>query len=684
MCGIAGGIDLSGQRPFPPAALCRMAAALLHRGPDEDGFLERPGLGLASRRLSIVGLADGRQPVTNEDRSVFVVFNGEIFEYPELRAELEGHGHRFRTHTDTEVIPHLWEDHQEGMFERLRGQFAIALWDAGRQRLILARDRLGICPLFWTRQKRVDGEWLLFASEIKALLASGMVEARPDVRGIDHLFSFLALPGPLTCFEGVRSLRPGHFLSVQPGAGTQPAVVREQLYWEMDFPDRGEEEDAADPRPLVDGLEERLLRAVERRLRADVPVVSYLSGGLDSSVVLAMASKLRGQPPPAFTIQTPEPGLDETPRAALSARHVGADPVVVRCGAAEILGAYPSLASAAECPVSDTCCAALLLLAREVHARGYKVALTGEGADESLAGYPWYKVHKLFGLLDAVPCVPLGQLARRAFAGLIGAPGFSWEQFRRDRRAVGGPNAWLDLHSLIGLFKRSLYGQRMLDLLGEQSPYESLGLNLDRLRCWHPLHRSLYLGIRTHLPGLLLSHGGDRVAMQSSVETRYPFLDEDVVAFLARLHPRWKLRGFTDKYLLRLLAGRWLPREIAWRPKAMFRAPFDILCAEPAPAFVDQLLSPESLRKTDYFDARAVWHWRQAFAGLRPRSARRAAVELGLGGVVATQLWHHIFVDGSLADLPSLAAPAGTEKERAACHGTNAERSVLLPLSPLP
>ena len=654
MCGIAGGIDLLGRRPFPAGALKRMADALIHRGPDEAGTLELPGLGLASRRLSIVGLADGRQPIGNEDGSVVVVFNGEVFEYPELRAKLEGRGHRFRTHCDTEVIPHLWEDHQETLFERLRGQFAFALWDQRRQRLVLARDRLGICPLFWTRQTGPDGEWLLFASEIKGLLASGLVAARPDVRGIDHLFSFLALPGPITCFEGVRALRPGHFLSVQLGGRV---AVEEHRYWEMDYPDWGQEEDAPERSELlIDGLEERLLRAVERRLRADVPVVAYLSGGLDSSIVLAMARRLRKEPPPAFTIQVPEPGMDETGKAGIIARHLGAAPVIVRCDAARILSAYPELIRAAECPVNDTPCGALLLLAKEVHAHGYKVALTGEGSDESLADYPWYKVHKLLGWLDVIPGVPLGQLARRAFFGLIGAPRFSWRQARRDEVAAGGPNAWLDMHGAVSLFKRAFYGQRLRDVLGDRSPYADLGLNRQRMRRWNPLNRSLYLGLHTHLTGLLLSHGGDRIAMHSSVETRYPFLDEDVVDFLARVHPKWKLRGFRDKYLLRRLAERWLPREIAWRPKKMFQAPFDLLSAEPALPFVGQLLSAESLRKTDYFDVRAVHHWRQALPGLRPGSARRAALELALGGVVATQLWHHTFIDGSLADLPSSAA----------------------------
>src|SRR5207248_2120041 len=202
MCGIAGIIDLTGRRPVPAGLAQRMAAALYHRGPDEDGFLEQPGLALASRRLSIVGLADGKQPISNEDRSVSVVFNGELFDYPEVKAQLCAKGHQFRTHCDTELIPHLYEDHGEDFLEKLRGQFAIALWDERQQQLLLARDRFGICPLYWTRH----GDLLLFASEIKALLASGLVPATPDPRGINHVFTFFATPGPVTCFAGINCL----------------------------------------------------------------------------------------------------------------------------------------------------------------------------------------------------------------------------------------------------------------------------------------------------------------------------------------------------------------------------------------------------------------------------------------------------------------------------------------------
>jgi asparagine synthase (glutamine-hydrolysing) len=667
MCGIAGMVNLSGPAPIDPSALRRMADAIVHRGPDEDGYLIRPGLGLANRRLSIVGLADGRQPIYNEDRSIAVVFNGELFDYRERKPELQARGHVFRTHCDTELLPHLWEDHGEDMLARLRGQFAFAMWDERRRQLILARDRFGICPLYWTRQNTEQGELLLFASEIKALLASGLVPARPDVRGINHAFTFFALPGPVTCFEGVNCLLPGHYLRVRPGA--DGAAVEERIYWQIDFPDRGEEQwhnfhrlGNNSSSPVVDQFQAVFSTAVERRLRADVPVVSYLSGGVDSSVVVAIASHLRkaeGKPAiPTFTISVQDaPRLNERSEAELIADQVGSEKVIVDCGRKEVLETYPALIRAAEGPVIDTSCAALLMLARAVHGRGYKVALTGEGADEWLAGYPWYKVQRLLGWMDAVPGLRLSGLVRRAYLRLTGAPSFSWDVARRVEQLVGGPNAWLNIYGLFGASKLRFFSAGMWQRLGDHLPYEDLQLNTERARRWHPLNRSLYLGARVMLPGLLLASKGDRVAMNSSVETRYPFLDEDVFDFLAPLHPVWKMRGLREKLILRYLAQRWVPHSIAWRAKAMFRAPTDSFHTTELPTFVDQLLSPESLRRTGYFDVDAVRHWSTAFKHLRPGGTSRALIEMGLVGVVATQLWHHTYIDASLADLPAWSAP---------------------------
>jgi asparagine synthase (glutamine-hydrolysing) len=659
MCGIAGVVDLVANRDVPRDMLETMAQAMFHRGPDEDGYLLRPGVGLVSRRLSIVGLADGRQPIFNEKRDVAVVYNGELFDYPEQKAELEGRGHRFTTHCDTELIPHLWEDHGEGMFEKLRGQFAVALWDENENRVTLGRDRFGICPLFWTRR----GDWFLFASEVKPLLASGLVPAKSDPRGVNQLFSFFAIPGPATCFEGIQLLPPGHFLRVQRG---HDARVTAQAYWEINFPDQGNEDPGADREKVVNGFEEVMLHSVARRLRADVPVVSYLSGGVDSSVVVALASKRLGRPIPTFTIQIKDPQLDEASEAALVARHVGSKPIVVPCGRQEVLEQYPALIQAAEAPVIDTSCAALLMLAERVHAEGYKVALTGEGADEWFAGYPWYKVFKLLKLLDVIPGLPISQYLRRGYMWFTGTAAYSSRRIKAAQHAIGGHNAWLDIYGLMSLNKLRFFNPRMMELVNsETNIYEEVGLSRERMVRWHPLNRALAVGIRIMLGGHLLTSKGDRVAMHSSVETRYPFLDEDVYDYVANLHPRWKMPGLRDKYLLRVLAERWVPRQIAWRRKAMFRAPFDGFYADPLPPMVEQLLSRESIRKADYFEASAVEHWRQAFRNMRS-GGMRTTVEMGLVGVLATQLWHHTFIDGSLADLPSLAGSFTARLEGAA------------------
>jgi len=651
MCGIAGVIDLAGRRTVPEATVQRMAKALIHRGPDEEGFLHRPGIALASRRLSIVGLADGQQPVKNEDESVFAVFNGEFFDYTEKRSELAARGHRMLTHCDTEIIPHLWEESQEGIFERLRGQFALAVYDVRRHQLALGRDRFGICPLYWTRQ----GDWLLFASEIKGLLASSMVPAKPDLRGINHIFTFGAMPGPITCFEGVQLLNPGHYLLITPGGedGRAP-VISERAYWEMDFPDQGDEDRGSNPRQLVNEFEQLLLKAVEKRLRADVPVGAYLSGGLDSSMIVAMACRLKGPAINTYTVRVDDPALDELSAAGFSARHIGAKPPIVQeFRATDMLETYPELIHAAEAPVIDTSCAALLRLAQRVHTCGQKVVLTGEGADEWLAGYPWYKIDKMLNLLDVLPGVRLSDRATRAYLWLNKVPNFPPETRRRMRDSVGGPNAWINSFGVLAISKLRFYALPMREVLEQAHPWAELGINVDRARRWHPLNRGLWIGARVGLAGLLLQAKGDRVSMHSSVEVRYPFLDEDVFNFTARLHPRWKLRGFRDKYLLRLVAERWLPPQIYRRRKVIFRAPLDSFHIQPEPKFVQELLSEESLLRTGYFDVTAVHHWRKAFRKWRPGSLPRLSLELGLAAVVATQLWHHTFIDGSLADLPT-------------------------------
>jgi len=646
MCGIAGAIDLAGNRLIAADALRAMADAIVHRGPDEEGYLQVDGISLANRRLSIVGLADGQQPISNEDGSISVVFNGELFDYPEKRAFLEKKGHRFRTHCDTELFPHLWEEYGEHMFEHLHGQYAVALYDRPKRRLILARDRFGICPLYWARH----GDWLLFGSEVKAILAAGMIRARTDLRGINHAFTFFGMPGPVTCFEAVSLLLPGHFLDIRSDLHGQ-RTIKDRIHWEIDFPDDGEEKRGDEIR-FVAEFERLMLASVEKRLRADVPVVSYLSGGVDSSLVVALACKIRGEAIPTFTIRIDDPELDETSEAGIVSKHLGCSPTVVNFGSDEVLKTYPRLVGAAESPVIDTSCAALLLLAQEVNRQGYKVALSGDGADEWLAGYPWYKVHKLLGYLDFLPGLKLSDTVRRLYLTLGGSPTFPPEAIQRARDAIGGPNPWLDIYGLVSLSKLRFFGPALREVMAHNLPYADLGLNLERAKRWHPLNRGLDVGARVHLPGLQMHAKGDRIGMHNSVETRYPFIDEDVVAFLAGIDPRMKMKGFGDKHILRMMAERYLPSQIAWRKKAMFRAPFDSFHGAEPPAFVEQLFSPESLRKAGYFDVEAVTHWRSAFKQMRAGS-QRTSVEMGLAGVLSTQLWHHLFIDASLADVPT-------------------------------
>jgi asparagine synthase (glutamine-hydrolysing) len=649
MCGIAGVIDLAGRRSAPSETLRRMAEAIRHRGPDDDGFLDLPGVGLANRRLSIVGLADGKQPIANEDRSVWCVFNGEFFEYPEKRAALEARGHTFRTHTDTELIPHLWEDLGEGLVDHLKGQFAFCVHDTRTRTVFLARDRFGICPLYWTLRRQGDTTYLLFASEVKGLLASGMVPAEPDLKGLNHVFTFFAVPGPISCFKGVNLLPPGHCLSFKLGDADQRPEPR--AYWRMDFPDQGEEE-VPPEREAVAEYERLFRQSVTRRLRADVPVVAYLSGGVDSSVVTAIASDILGRPIPTFTVAVRAKGFDESEPAERVARHVGSRMVVADYSHDEIRDTYPALIEAAEFPVVDTSAAALLRLARSVRDHGYKVGLTGEGSDELLAGYPWFKTHRLLRRLEVVP--GMTNFLRAAVLRVTGQPRFPMRLLEEGQYAVGGDNGWLDLYGMMSLSKLRFYHPDLKRELVQRTPYADLGLDRERMMRWHPFHRSIYLGARIMLAGHLLSAKGDRVAMHESVELRPPFLDEDLVGYTNRLHPRYKLRRMADKYVLRRMAEKYIPRDLARRAKKMFRAPLDSfhLTGPGVPGWIEQVLSPESLKQTGYFDPVAVAKYRQAIPRMR-RTLMKTGIEMGLVAVTATQLWHHLYISGDLADIPS-------------------------------
>lgn len=647
MCGIAGIFDLADPRDVDRPSLARMAASLIHRGPDEEGFHVELGLGFASRRLSILGIIDGQQPVFNEDRSVVAVYNGELFDYAHQRQWLQNRGHTIRSHCDSELIVHLWEELATDMFERLRGQFAFALFDRRRQTLLLGRDRMGICPLYWTRQ----GDRLLFASEVKALLASGDVSAEPDLHGLDQVLSFFCMPGRRTAFRGIQSILPGQFLLAQRNVGG-PAEIRERVYWDLDFPDCGQELNPTAPDQLVDEFEQTLDRAVEMRLKADVPVAAYLSGGVDSSAIVAKSRRHFNGRFSTFTARIGDRRLDESDASARFAAAQRCEHQTVTCDRATLVQTYPRVTLAADCPVVDVNAGSLFELASAVRQSGYKVVLTGEGADEALAGYVWFKVHKLFRVAGWRQFQPLNWVMDRFYHFEFSrAPG---GEYRRINELLGGLHAQTLVYHGTSTARWWLLRDEVRKQIQTETAFDQLNLDTQRIRRWHPLNQSLYLGYKTQLPGLLLNHRGDRVAMANSVEARYPFLDDDLIQFCAKIHPRWKLRGMLrDKYLLRQAAARFLPREIAQKPKSMFRAPFSKTLLAEKGGLAEQLLCNESLNRTPYFDNRRVHDVLRRFRRGEYLRPLRIFYEMGLCAVVATQFWHHLYFGGGLCNLPA-------------------------------
>jgi asparagine synthase (glutamine-hydrolysing) len=639
MCGIAGAFDLRGRRDFPRDRLRQMTAAIAHRGPDEEGTHLEPGLALGSRRLAIIDRAGGAQPLANENGHVWVSFEGEWYDHEEQRADLIAKHHRFKTRCDTEVWVHAYEEVGEQVFEKARGQFSVALWDQRERKLLLARDRFGIGPLFYA----VHDGWLLWASEVKGLLASGVIQAQPDRRAIDYAFNFFVQPLERTCFDGINQIAPGHFLRAKDGQ------ISTHQYWDLDFPDAGSERPFQDAATAAQELEQLLRAAVRRRLVGEVPISCYLSGGLDSTTMLALCTQESRAPVPSFTIGLDRAGpADERDKAAESARVFGSPNTTVNVTEAEIVRAYPNLIAASEAPVIDTSAACMLYLARANRAAGNIVAITGEGADEALAGYVWFKTPTPTRVQERLNR-PLEQLARLVTTGLIGGSTAHRPAFR----GLNGLRVMQQLSWEIAAQSREyLYSNEMWRQLTNWSAYDEVKLPAERIKRWHPLNQAIYVGYKTLLPGLLLAGKGDRPLRAASTEGRYPFLDEQVVDFCSALPPHYKLRRLTDKWLLRKVAASVAPHQIGSRRKTMFRATMSpAFLRDSRPAWVDQLLSPASLTATGYFDPLKVSRAREIQRRKSKYSLQRFSLDLGLIAVISTQLWHHTFCGGGLADL---------------------------------
>jgi asparagine synthase (glutamine-hydrolysing) len=662
MCGIGGVLNGPGLAPVGLDTLRTMAGMLDHRGPDGYGLYRDEQVGLAHARLSIIDLATGDQPLTNEDRTVWLCFNGEIFNYLELRRELADRGHRFATQGDSEVIVHGYEEWGDGIWARLNGQFAIALWDRPARRLWLVRDRLGILPVHYA----LAGGRLVFGSEAKAIFASGFVRPELDPQGVDEVFTRWSSTPPRTVFAGVSSVRPGSAVCVQVGgAGNDSAkggsglTVREQRWWQADM--------ALDPAladlPLddaADELGERLSEAVRLRLRADVPVGAYLSGGLDSSVIASLVEK--GEAPlETFAVRFADPNFDETPEQRRMAGLLGTAHHEIVCGPDEIGDALLDVVWHCEAPLLRTAPVPLYLLSGLVREAGMKVVLTGEGADELLAGYSIFKEDAVRRFWARRPDSTLrpslaGKLHPEVAAG--GTRGTElWSRFfGRDLGATDNP-----FYAHMIRWQNTAWARRVLgaDLRAAADPERSEADLLAEMPegwlAWAPLARAQWVEIATFMSSYLLSYQGDRVAMAHGVEVRYPFLDPEVIRWSSSLPTRLKMPGLRDKVALRQLASRTLPPEIWQRPKQPYRAPMtSALFGPEAPDYVHDLLSDAAVADLGLLDPKAV----RLLAGRAfDRKGHMAGEreEMALVGALTLQALGRAY----LRDLPGRVARAG-------------------------
>ncbi len=643
MCAIAGILNLAEAPPPAEAVLRRMLGMVRHRGPDQFGMYLADQVALGNARLSIIDLAGGQQPITNEDGTQWIVLNGEIFNYVELRAGLEARGHRFTTHSDTEVILHLYEERGADCLRLLNGQFAIAIWDERNRSLFLARDRVGVRPLFYTR----TGNRLVFGSEIKSILADPQVKAGLDPLALDQIFTYWSSLSPRTCFQGIVDVPPGHYLLARAGQITVAP------YWRLAF-----SSGPRDPAPASGGLKNQadyqaefhalLTDAARIRLRADVPVGAYLSGGLDSSTIAAIVRKLGVSRLDTFSIAFSDPQFDESEHQRRMAKFLGTDHQVVQATHADIGRVFPEVVWHTETPIMRTSPAPMFLLSKLVRDRRFKVVLTGEGADEFLAGYDIFKeakvrrfwarqpdskwrpalLKRLYPDITALQAAGSSYLAAFFGAGLkeTRAPDYSHAiRWRNNRRAC------------------RFFSESLEAAITEQKQREPAGITYpEGFAAWDGLEQAQYLEASIFLSQYLLSSQGDRMAMAHSVEGRYPFLDVRVIEFCNRLPPRMKLRGLTDKFLLRQMAKAYLPEEILRRQKRPYRAPIHrSFFNDATPDYVRELLSEESVNASGLFKWAAV---RQLVAKLEQGKPVGETDDMALVGILSAQLVHHHFI----------------------------------------
>ena len=638
MCGIAGMFNLDGA-VVAPESLQGMIRMIAHRGPDETGFHVENGVGLAHARLSIIDLASGQQPMCNEDSSLWITFNGEIFNYLELREELLSKGHKFVTRSDTEVILHLFEEKGEDCVQYLNGQWAFAIWDNQRRRLFLSRDRLGVRPLFHTQVDKT----FLFGSEIKAIFAHPGVTRKIDVHGLDELFTYWCTIPPTTLFQNIHELPPGHSMTVDAGR------IAIRPYWDNQFEETSGAIDPSQEQAYADELLDLLVNATQVRLRSDVPVGAYLSGGLDSTVTTALVKRFTNARLRTFSVSFEDAEFDESSFQAEAVRFLETEHQDIRCSKNQIGEVFPDVIWHTEKPVLRTAPAPLYLLSRLVRNSGYKVVVTGEGSDEVLGGYDIFKENKIRRFWESQPNSKMRPtLLRRLYPYLRNMQ----NQPDAYRKAFFHINVDPDLQPVFSHIPRwqltaklkTFFSDAVRAEIGEDTDYSKVRSGLPQsYKSWDSFCQAQYLETKYLLPGYILSSQGDRMAMAHSVEGRFPFLDHRVVEFASKLPVSLKMKVLNEKYLLKRCAAGLIPPSVAKRPKQPYRAPEACSFLQPAAReYMEELLSPEQIQRDGIFDAPAVAMLQDKF---RKGTAIGVKDNMGLVGIVSTQLLMHQFIN---------------------------------------
>lgn len=637
MCGLAG--VLSTRSTYKPSGdlVKKMIRMLNHRGPDGYGYYNDSDISMAHSRLSIIDLSGGAQPIHNMDKSVWVVFNGEIFNYIELRQGLRSKGYKFYTDTDTEVIVHLYDEYGPEFVNYLNGQFAIVIWDINNKKLIMTRDRVGIAPLFYSLQDRS----LVFGSEIKSIIPA--LEQKPEINlvALDQLFTYWAPVSPNTMFNNIYEVSPGEMIVYHEGR------LIKHKYWDLIYPERDEyRSESVDN--LSNELRELLVDATRIRLRSDVPVAAYLSGGLDSSVLVSIIKNFTDTPLRTFSIEFEDKGLNESFYQKKLKDYLGTTHSKVLCKESDIASNFMGAIWHTEMPILRSAPVPMSILSSLVHDSNYKVVLTGEGSDEVLGGYDIFKETKIrqFWAKNTDSSMRPA-LLKRLYPYLDVSPGKA-QMYLQNFFGQGLDNSGLSYFSHIPRWDttskiKAFYSKEVSDCLSKTSMSDIEAIFPEQLNNWHSFNKAQYIESKSLMAGYLLCSQGDRMLMKNSVEGRFPFLDHRVIEFANALHPKYKMKGLNEKYILKKAMKSYVPDEIINRYKQPYRAP-DIPSFTGANEmeYVNDFLSESKINEYGYFDSFKVNLLRKK---INAGKAIGFKDNMAFMGILSTQLLHALFIE---------------------------------------